>query len=103
MTGVDRLRIYGGVPLSGETSVYGAKNAALPILAATVMVNGTTVVENVPDLEDVHVMVEILRALGAKVRVDGDVIEVDASTIHSTDVPMHLMQKMRSPILPNML
>lgn len=96
---MDILRIRGGVPLSGETRIYGAKNAALPILAATVMVAGTSRIEDVPELEDVRVMMEILGELGARVRWIGTgTIEVDASSIQSVNVPADLMQKMRSSI-----
>ncbi|WP_067620753.1 UDP-N-acetylglucosamine 1-carboxyvinyltransferase [Alicyclobacillus acidiphilus] len=96
---MDTLRIVGGTPLTGETRVYGAKNAALPILAATVMASGTSVIEDVPELEDVQVMLEILQQLGAQVHSPQEnVIEVDASTITSTNVPADLMRKMRSPM-----
>ncbi|WAH40435.1 UDP-N-acetylglucosamine 1-carboxyvinyltransferase [Alicyclobacillus fastidiosus] len=96
---MDLLRIQGGVPIRGETRVYGAKNAALPILAATVMAAGTSVIEDVPNLEDVRVMMQILEQLGARVRwYSTTSVEVDASSIHSTNVPADLMQRMRSSI-----
>lgn len=96
---MDILSIQGGVPIRGETHVYGAKNAALPILASTVMVSGTSVIEDVPDLEDVHVMLQILEQLGARARFCKEgAVEVDASSIHSTNVPADLMQRMRSSI-----
>ncbi|WP_206831237.1 UDP-N-acetylglucosamine 1-carboxyvinyltransferase [Alicyclobacillus fructus] len=95
---MDILRIEGGVPLAGELRIAGAKNAALPILAATVMVAGRSVVHNVPDLEDVRVMLEILKSLGANVSMSAGTVTVDASTLNSTQVPAHLMQKMRSPM-----
>ncbi len=82
----------------GETQIYGAKNAALPILAATVMVEDTCVVEGVPDLEDVKVMIDILRLLGAKVERTGDVVTVHPQQISSTNVPADYMRKMRSSI-----
>ncbi|SIT00244.1 UDP-N-acetylglucosamine 1-carboxyvinyltransferase [Alicyclobacillus vulcanalis] len=97
------LRIEGGVPLSGEVRIAGAKNAALPVLAATVMVAGRSVVNHVPDLEDVRVMLDILRSLGAKVSFAAGTVTVDASTLSSTQVPAHLMQKMRSPMCRNPL
>ncbi|MFB5191598.1 UDP-N-acetylglucosamine 1-carboxyvinyltransferase [Alicyclobacillus fastidiosus] len=96
---MDLLRIQGGVPIRGETRVYGAKNAALPILAATVMAAGTSIIEDVPNLEDVRVMMQILEQLGARVRwYNASSVEVDASSIHSTNVPADLMQRMRSSI-----
>lgn len=93
------LRIQGGVPLHGETRVYGAKNAALPILAATVMMSDTSVLEDVPDLEDVRVMMKILEQLGARVSWSGQrQVTVDATTLNHTDVPAELMTRMRSSI-----
>lgn len=95
---VDALAITGGRPLVGETNIYGAKNAALPILAATVMVEGTCVIDGVPHLEDVRVMMDILRNLGANVERDGMRVIVNSSEIHHTNVPADLMRRMRSSI-----
>lgn len=96
---MDVLKIQGGAPIRGETRVYGAKNAALPILAATVMISGVSVIEDVPDLEDVRVMMQILEQLGARVRwCSSTAIEIDASDIKSTNVSEDLMQRMRSSI-----
>lgn len=97
--GVDVFEIRGGRGLNGEISIYGAKNAALPVLAATVMVNGTTVIHGVPQLEDVRVMLEILHGLGAKATfISEHTVQVDASKITHTNVPAGLMKKMRSSI-----
>ncbi len=98
MTGLDAFEIRGGLPLRGECRVYGAKNAALPILAATVMVDGTSVIEDVPELEDVRVMMDILRSLGAHVTREGNRVVVDGSHIVETTVPSDLMRKMRSSV-----
>jgi UDP-N-acetylglucosamine 1-carboxyvinyltransferase len=95
---VDAFEIHGGKPLRGQTQVYGAKNAALPILAATVMVEDACQIEGVPELEDVRVMLDILEHLGARVQRIGDVVSVDSTTIASTIVPPNLMRKMRSSI-----
>lgn len=95
---MDVFEIRGGHPLHGECRVYGAKNAALPILAATVMVDGTSIVEGVPELEDVRVMMEILRSLGAHVERRGDAVVVDGSQIVETRVPAELMKRMRSSV-----
>jgi UDP-N-acetylglucosamine 1-carboxyvinyltransferase len=95
---VDAFQIRGGRPLHGETRIYGAKNAALPILAATVMVEDTCVLQGVPELEDVRVMVAILRKLGAHVEWSGDTIRVDSRHISNTNVPSDLMRRMRSSI-----
>ncbi|MCL6637762.1 MAG: UDP-N-acetylglucosamine 1-carboxyvinyltransferase [Alicyclobacillus sp.] len=95
---MEAFAIRGGQPLSGETQVYGAKNAVLPVLAATVMVEDTCVIEGVPDLEDVRVMLAILEALGARVERSGETVQVDARYLHSTQVPPELMRRMRSSV-----
>lgn len=95
---MNAFEIHGGRPLSGETRVYGAKNAALPILAATVMVEDVCVIEDVPELEDVRVMTEILTNLGAFVERQGANIVVDSRNIRRTSIPEDLMKKMRSSI-----
>jgi UDP-N-acetylglucosamine 1-carboxyvinyltransferase len=78
--------------------VHGAKNAALPILAASVMAHGESIIEDVPDLQDIRVMVTILRHLGAKVQHEGSTLRVDATALTRTEVPEHLMRQMRSSI-----
>ncbi|MDQ0190972.1 UDP-N-acetylglucosamine 1-carboxyvinyltransferase [Alicyclobacillus cycloheptanicus] len=95
---MDALAITGGHPLQGEARIYGAKNAALPILAASVMVEGTCVIDDVPELEDVRVMIEILRNLGARVEREGTRVVVDSRYIQHTNVPADLMRRMRSSI-----
>nr|NNM91267.1 UDP-N-acetylglucosamine 1-carboxyvinyltransferase [Bacilli bacterium] len=95
---MDRLIVRGGRRLEGALRVQGAKNAALPILAATVLANDVCILHDVPDLEDIHVMVAILQTLGAKVRVDEKTVIIDPRTITSTEIPEHLMRKMRSSI-----
>ncbi len=95
---MERLVIEGGTPLSGVLRVHGAKNAALPILAAATMANGQIVLSDVPNLEDVHVMLDILRGLGAQVSYQRRTVVVNPQAIQSTDVPEHLMRLMRSSI-----
>ena len=77
---MDSYDIRGGERLSGEVTVSGAKNAVLPILAASVMIPGETVLDNCPDLADVHNMCEILRHLGCEIHWEGHHrLRVDAS------------------------
>ena len=79
---MDVVRIQGGRPLRGQISVSGAKNAALPIFAATLLTEETCVLENVPDLSDVRFMGEILTELGAQViRLDPHTWQVTAKKI----------------------
>ena len=88
--------IRGGRPLSGEVSVSGAKNAALGVIAASSLVEGVTRIENVPKILDVTLMLEILRELGAKVRlVNGSTVEIDSTTIVNTSASYEAMRKIR--------
>jgi UDP-N-acetylglucosamine 1-carboxyvinyltransferase len=95
---VERLAIVGGRPLTGTVRIHGAKNAALPILAASVLAIGKSSISDVPNLNDIHVMSQILESLGAKVKSEGRTIHVDSSSIHSFEVPDDMMRKMRSSI-----
>ncbi|MDI3256147.1 MAG: UDP-N-acetylglucosamine 1-carboxyvinyltransferase [Kyrpidia sp.] len=95
---MDQIVVEGGTPLRGAVRVHGAKNAALPILAASLLVDGVCVVDDVPDLQDIRVMVDILRALGASVEYSPPVVRVDARRISQTEVPEELMRRMRSSI-----
>ncbi|MBE3596277.1 MAG: UDP-N-acetylglucosamine 1-carboxyvinyltransferase [Hydrogenibacillus sp.] len=90
--------IEGGARLSGAVGVHGAKNAALPIMAATLLTGGTYVLENVPDLLDIRTMIDILAALGVQVRRQGERLFIDTSTLSSNVVPELLMSQMRSSI-----
>ncbi len=75
---MDSLLIKGGVPLHGEVTIGGAKNAVLPILAATLLTPDVCVIRGVPNLSDVRFMSQILAWLGAEVRCQGDTIRVQA-------------------------
>ncbi|MBE3557142.1 MAG: UDP-N-acetylglucosamine 1-carboxyvinyltransferase [Firmicutes bacterium] len=92
--------IEGGVPLCGTVPVQGSKNAVLPILAATVLSQSPSEIHGVPNLKDVHVMVEILRALGMEVTFDVErqTIWVDPHGLSNGEVPEALMSQMRSSI-----
>ena len=78
---MDKLLVRGGVPLKGEVEISGAKNAVLPIMAATLLTSERCVIRRVPDLEDVKTMVAILQSLGAKVQHAGDTLIVEAVRI----------------------
>jgi len=96
---VGRIVVNGGVKLKGEIPVEGSKNAVLPILAATILNEGVSLIRNCPRLKDVEVMGRILVSIGCKVRVGGDTIEVDASNLSSTRIPEDLATEMRSSII----
>ena len=96
---MQKLIIEGGNKLSGEIKVQGAKNSALPLLAACILMDGKTVLHNCPDLSDVDAACRILSGLGAKCRRDGSSVTVDTSNISSFEVPDRLMHEMRSSIV----
>ncbi len=97
---MDRLRISGGGPLDGRVRISGAKNAALPILAATVLGDGPTVVSNVPHLKDVTTTIELLGRMGVSVTVDERMhIEVDPRGLREPFAPYELVKTMRASIL----
>lgn len=95
---MDVLRIEGRRPLSGEVTVGGAKNAALPIFAATLLTSSPCTIRNVPDLSDIRFMADILRHLGAEVEDQGGgVWQITASSIDHT-APYDLVRKMRASV-----
>ena len=97
---MDKLQIRGGVPLDGEVRISGAKNAALPILAATLLADSPVIVSNVPHLRDVTTMIELLGRMGARVTVDERMrVEVDPTTTNETSAPYELVKTMRAAIL----
>lgn len=86
-------------PLKGIVKISGAKNAVLPIIAATLLGDGVSVIKGVPNLRDVYVMSDLLRHLGAKVDFTGETLTVDASNIQCYDAPYELVSKMRASFL----
>ncbi|MEP7312457.1 MAG: UDP-N-acetylglucosamine 1-carboxyvinyltransferase, partial [Pseudomonadota bacterium] len=97
---MDKLQIVGGKPLEGEVRISGAKNATLPILAATLLADGPVTVSNVPHLQDVTTMIELLGRMGVSVTVDERMrIEVDPTTIREHVAPYELVKTMRASIL----
>ena len=97
---MDKLQIRGGVPLDGEVRISGAKNATLPILAGALLADGPVTIGNVPHLNDVTTMIELLGRLGASVTVNERLrIEVDPRTVRATFAPYELVKTMRASIL----
>ncbi len=91
--------ITGGRALEGRLTVQGAKNSVLPILAATLLAPGESVIRNCPRLSDVAVTLDILRLLGCKVRREGDAVAVDAGAVSCSEIPEALMREMRSSVI----
>ncbi len=96
---MDKIIINGGKVLNGEIPVQGAKNSVLPILVATLLVNGVSVIHNCPHLSDVNATIKILEYLGCTVTREGATITVDSRNVNQTHVPDSLMCEMRSSIV----
>lgn len=95
---METFTIEGGKPLSGSLRIQGAKNAALPILAAAVLAEGQFHIYDVPHLKDIEVMQKILTDLGAKVNHSDGCVSLDTTSISHSHVPDDLMGQMRSSI-----
>lgn len=97
---MDKLLITGGKKLAGELTVSGAKNAALPILAATLLSDTPTTIGNIPHLHDITTTMELLGCMGVELSIDEKLnIEVNSSTIKKLEAPYELVRTMRSSIL----
>ncbi len=97
---MDKLIITGGVPLNGEIRISGAKNAALPILAATLLADEPVTVRNVPHLHDITTTMGLLGRMGVTLTVDERLtIEADSRTIHTFHAPYEMVKTMRASIL----
>jgi UDP-N-acetylglucosamine 1-carboxyvinyltransferase len=99
---MEKLIIHGGQPLKGRVKISGAKNAVLPIIAATLLGQDTaSLLDEVPALEDVHTITEVLKKLGVKVEFDAEKhqLHVDSSVIGSCEAPYDLVRKMRASFL----
>jgi len=95
---MDKLVIQGGAPLKGTVKIAGAKNAVLPILAATLLTDQTCVIKGVPALSDVLTMLKILRALGVKAQMEDDTIIVNPKGYDKTMAPYKLVSTMRASV-----
>jgi UDP-N-acetylglucosamine 1-carboxyvinyltransferase len=97
---LDKLLIEGGATLSGNVTISGAKNAALPILAGTLLATDKVILSNVPHLKDVTTMLSLLQMMGVQVTVDEHMtVEIDASEVSSLEAPYDLVKTMRASIL----
>jgi len=97
---MDKLIIEGGTRLDGEVRISGAKNSALPILAATLLADRPVTVCNLPHLHDITTMLELLRRMGVELMVDEKLsVEIDATTITDLCAPYELVKTMRASIL----
>lgn len=99
MVDMDAIRICGGNTLCGEVDIQGSKNGTLPLLAASILVKGKTVLENCPLITDVDHMIKLLEYAGCKVTRNKRSVEIDAACIHRTDFPSEHTGVMRSSIM----
>ncbi len=96
---MDKLSITGGKRLSGDITISGAKNAALPILCAGLLTADTLALANVPRLQDVVTMQKLLRQMGLSIEEKGDLLELCGRDIHSPEAPYEMVKTMRASIL----
>ena len=94
---MEKIVITGGTPLKGEVTISGAKNAAVAILPATLLVDGICTIENLPNISDVKIYCDILEHLGAKVTwVDSHKVTIDSRNIETTSAPLEETRKFRA-------
>ena len=91
--------LKGGKKVSGEVTISGSKNAALPIIAASILNAGKTTLYNVPNIHDTQMMFEILRKIGGKVTKKNNKVIIDTSKINQYEIPEDLMRQMRSSVI----
>jgi UDP-N-acetylglucosamine enolpyruvyl transferase len=96
---MSKIIVTGGRRLKGEILIEGAKNSVLPILAATILNRGENVIKNCPMFKDVEVIIEILKTIGCKVKIEEGAVTVDSTTLTSTTVPEGLAAELRSSII----
>ena len=93
---MDKLVVNGGRELRGRVQISGAKNAVLPIMASSLLVDGVTVIKNVPNLRDTRTFIALLSILGAKCNFENSTLTIDATNINSIEAPYDLVKTMRA-------
>ncbi|MBQ6047931.1 MAG: UDP-N-acetylglucosamine 1-carboxyvinyltransferase, partial [Oscillospiraceae bacterium] len=94
---MEKYIINGGLPLHGEVEISGAKNAAVAIIPAALMVNGVCRIENMPQISDTEMLLTILSHLGSKIRyINKSTVEIDSTSVNFSDAPFNLMRKIRA-------
>lgn len=96
---MDKIVIEGGRPLHGEIAISGAKNAALPLITATILAPGPHVLHNVPDLRDTRTMLALLESFGITWKREGETLTIDASNLHNVEASYELVKTMRASVL----
>lgn len=95
---MEKFIVTGEVQLCGSVRVSGAKNATLPIMAATLLCSGVSVIHDVPYLRDIQAMQDILTLLGAKISRQGHTMMIDTTNVSKAEIPEHLMREMRASV-----
>ena len=96
---MERFLIEGGAPLSGEVKISGAKNAALKLIAASLLAPGRTTLHNVPRIKDVNTMLAVLDGLGVETEFSDGILQIEAGDLDSYTAPYELVRKMRASIV----
>ena len=97
---MQKLKIKGGISLSGEIDISGSKNAALPIIASSILSSSSLKISNIPKLHDVSTMIELLKTMGAAFTNQGDYcLKIEANNLNNHVAPYHLVKTMRASIL----
>ncbi|MFW1782498.1 UDP-N-acetylglucosamine 1-carboxyvinyltransferase [Acinetobacter seifertii] len=96
---MDKFLITGGAKLEGEVRISGAKNAALPLLAAMILADSPITLTNVPNLKDVNTLVKLIGGLGVTISYENDTVKADTSTLDNQFAPYELVKTMRASIL----
>ena len=93
------IHVTGGKRLEGEVDIQGSKNASLPIIAATILIDGVTRLDKCPKISDVIHMTNILESIGCRTKWEGSSLIIDGSTLNTSTVPAEHVKKMRSSII----
>jgi UDP-N-acetylglucosamine 1-carboxyvinyltransferase len=96
---MEKLIIEGGIPLRGELKISGAKNAALPLIAATLLAPGVHTLTNVPDLRDTRTFLKLMEKLGISWEYNGHVLKVDSNQLIFSEASYELVKTMRASVL----
>ena len=96
---MDRFRIHGGRPLEGEIAISGAKNSALPALAASMLTEDPVILDRIPPVRDIRTMMQLLEHTGARVDVDGQLVTVRAEALDRPEAPYEVVKTMRASSL----
>ncbi|HHF09727.1 MAG TPA: UDP-N-acetylglucosamine 1-carboxyvinyltransferase, partial [Methanomicrobia archaeon] len=96
---MEKFIIEGGKPLKGTVRVAGSKNAALPLIAATLLTSEECILRNVPDIEDVRTMLKIMEFLGAEYEFEDNVLKIQTKEIKQTEISHELVCRLRASIL----